>query len=215
MIYQVQIQTGDQRNAGTNSTISLKIIGSEGETKFFTLDHIFHDDFKYGSKELYTVAGEEVGDIECISIKAKSMMIDVMSCSWYIDYIIVTKDPPIGEKVTFPIYQWINKRDHGREFVISTNKTCIPQKDSCIRMKDDRRAQQTRKQVISWRERRYEEGFPGHIDVYGGHANLPDLNIKFTDGKERDFTKNVTKARSNGRWLGLMTKIQTFHTRSR
>ena len=221
MKYQIQIKTGDQLYAGTNSKIKLKIIGSKGETEFTTLDHVFYNDFQYGATDTYTIAGDDIGDIECISILAKivSVVKYSLSCDWYVDYIRINKNPPFGELVTFPIHQWITKRDHGKEFIISTNKTCIPQKDSRARLKDDRRAQQTKKEVIRWRLRGYQEitelinnqGLPGRIDV-DGHENLPDQNIMFTDGMLNDFTKNAIRARSNGIWLGLMSKLQSFNS---
>ena len=76
MKYQVTIKTGDQAPSGTNSDIKLKIIGTKGETEFCELDHFFHDDFQHGTTETYNIVGDDVGDVECLSIYAKPMIIE-------------------------------------------------------------------------------------------------------------------------------------------
>ena len=212
MRYQIKIKTGDQVNSGTNSDIQFKIIGSKGETRFCPLDHYFHDDFQYGATDTYNIIAEDVGEIECVSILAKPMVIDVMTCAWYIDYIIVIQEPPNGKTVSFPVHQWLTKHDHGREFIISTNKTCLPQNDSHTRTKKNRRAGQVRKQSIRWQEPRYHDGLPGHIEVDGGHEEIPDLNVKFTDGKNRNFTHNAMNALNNALWKRMYCKMQRFTT---
>ena len=212
MKYQVTIKTGDQAPSGTNSDIKLKIIGTKGETEFCELDHFFHDDFQHGTTETYNIVGDDVGDVECLSIYAKPMIIDIMTCEWYIDYIIVTQDPPSGKMVLFPVHQWITKHDHCREFFISTNKTCLPQNESEARHQDNRRASQLKKDIIKWQGTRYHDGLPGHIEVDGGHEEIPDINVRFTDGKNRQFTHNAIKARGNATWKRMQLKTKSFHT---
>jgi arachidonate 5-lipoxygenase len=213
MRYQIKIKTGDAPNSGTNSDIQLKIIGSKGETKYCTLDHYLHDDFQHGATDTYNVIGADVGDIECLSIYAKPMVIDVMTCSWYIDYIVIVQDPPNGTVTSFPVYHWISKADHNREMIIATNKTCLPQNDSPARLQHGRRKQQVRKDTIKWQvEVTNSKGLPRSIEVNGGHDDITDLNVRFTDNKNRNFTNNAMKALNNAMRKRIYTKIQRFET---
>ena len=212
MRYQIKIKTGDAPNNGTNSDVQLKIVGSKEETKFCVLDHYLHDDFQYGAVDTYNIIGPDVGDVECLVIFAKPMVIDVMTCAWYIDYIIVIQDPPNGKVTSFPVYQWITKHDHHREFIIATNKTCLPQKESSARVASNRREKQTREDIIKWAEERYANGLPGHIYVDGGHDDIKDLNVRFTDGKNRNFTHNAMKALNNAMWKRMYSKMARFNS---
>ena len=148
MDYKIRIKTGDELYSGTDSTVEIKIIGTTGETKFHRLVKPFRNNFERGSKDSFKIRSDDVGDIECISLK---VLVDLnMKDLWYIDYIQVIKDPPHGTLTHFPIFQWIARNDFNREHIFSTNKTCIPQKDSEKRTIDDRRSRQVRKQTVEW-----------------------------------------------------------------
>ena len=105
MKYLVAIKTGNERGAGIRCDVSIKLIGSKGESKEpHKLDHAFHKNFKQGAFDQYTIIDDDLGNIECISLLVKPALIDI-TASWYIDYIIVVKEPQsFGEPVKFPFY---------------------------------------------------------------------------------------------------------------
>ena len=210
MQYLVTIKTGNQRDAGIRCNVTIKLIGAKGESKKpHKLDHAFHKDFKQGACDQYTIEDDDIGNIECISLLVKPTVID-LTADWYIDYIIITKDPKIfGESVTFPFYQWLNKRDYDNPIIIATNKTCIPQKESMARMQEGRRTQQTKKSFLSWKK--LEPGFPYILEEGdGAHDKLPDMNLRFTDVKSQDFERDLKKVVNNGKWLGVLAKFKSF-----
>ena len=209
MSYLIAIKTGDMDHAGALVTVKLKIIGSNGESKTHELEHSMSKDFKQGAVDNYTLKDDtDIGDIECISLLVKSIVID--SDSWYIDYISIVTDPPLGKAIIFPFYQWITKREYGKTVIIATNKTCIPQKECEERKKNNRRESQTKKAFLNWRK--CEEGFPNIIDVYGGHKNLPDLNLKFSDKKSTHFEQSLKKVKNNGIFLGILSRLKSFES---
>ena len=219
MKYHVIVKTGEQKDSGTDCAIKLKIIGSESETKFHLLDHFMHNDFERGSTETYTFDDNEIGDVECICLYVTQPSYDFSEPNWYIDYIIIATNDNSEDGsqkhgiqpnkfVSFPIYQWIVLADHGKKLFISTNKTCIPQKDSSVRTKDNLRIHQTKKESCRWSQFRFAEGFPGHIE-HKGNTSL-DWNIRFTDKKDRNFTRNVLAAKANTTWVNILSKLQAF-----
>ena len=206
MKYTVIVKTGDQRSAGLSSTAKLKIIGSDCETKkSYTLDHLFHKDFKPGAIDRYTFEDYDVGEIECISVLVKPFVMDTTE-RWYVEYFIVYKEES-HEPVMFPYFQWITKQDYGHPIFIATNKTCILQNESIPRIMDQRRLQQTKKSVLNWR--RTEGRYPNMLDVYGGYDNLPGY-FRLSDERAEDFKHNLRKVSNNSIWLGVLTKFSSF-----
>ena len=211
MKYTVTIKTGEEWHSGTSSKLTLKIVGSQGETNVHNIDHLFQKPLQRGALDKFSLDDEDVGEIEYLSLMLSSKVTIVKGYedSWYLEFIIVEKDRPNGGSSTFPFYQWVTKLNHRKPFIISTNKTCIPQKDSSIRTNDDRRAQQTNGNV-QWRV--YEDGFPSFIEVYGGHDNLKDRNLQFSHEKSRKFEESLKKVLNNGRWIGMAAKLGALNS---
>ena len=209
MDYKIRIKTGDELYSGTDSTVEIKIIGTTGETKFHRLVKPFRNNFERGSKDSFKIRSDDVGDIECISLK---VLVDLnMKDLWYIDYIQVIKSPPHGTLTHFPIFQWIAREDFNREHIFSTNNTCIPQKDSEKRTMDDRRSRQVRNKTVEWHTPTDNEPkyLSGKIKVEGSYEQL-DQNVRFTNDKMTAIKDNYLKAQTNGMWLELQAKFQTF-----
>ena len=209
MNYKIVIRTGDELYSGTDSTVEIKIIGSEGETNLHKLDKTFRNDFERRSTNSFKLKSEDVGDIECIILKIQADF--NVKDIWYINYIQVVKDPPHGKSTYFPIYQWIAKNDFGRELIFSTNKTCILQKDSKKRTMEDRRARQVLNDSVQWHIPM--EGEPKHlsgkIKVEGTYDQL-NPNVRFTNEKWKAIKDNYFKAQTSGMWSELQSKFQTF-----
>lgn len=58
--YQVQVTTGKAKGAGTNATIKITLIDTEGKmSEEKVLDKWLHDDFEYGKIDTYTVSTDK------------------------------------------------------------------------------------------------------------------------------------------------------------
>ena len=78
MKYLVAIKTGNLPGAGICCNLTIKLIGSQGESiKSHKLDHKFHRDFKQGAFDEYTIEDDDIGNIECISLLIKPTVIDL------------------------------------------------------------------------------------------------------------------------------------------
>lgn len=112
---------------------------------------MFHNDFKPGAIDKYTFQDENVGEIECISILVKPFVMDTTE-RWYVEYFVVFKDISDEPPVFFPYFQWIAKQDYGHSIIVATNKTCISQKESIARTKDQKRLDQTIHSILHWKK---------------------------------------------------------------
>ena len=58
--YHVQVTTGKARGAGTNATIKITLIDTEGKkSEEKVLDKWLHNDFEYGKIDTYTVSTDK------------------------------------------------------------------------------------------------------------------------------------------------------------
>ena len=206
MKYTVTIKTGEELHSGTTSILTLKIVGSQCETEVHKIDHVFQKPLQRGALDKFLLKDKDVGEIEYLSlmVSSKVALVKGYEDSWYLDFIIVEKDPSEGGSSTFPFYQWVTKDNHGKPFIIATNRTCIPHKDASVRTSDGRRAQQTN-QSVEWMA--YKDGFPSIVNVEGGHENLKDRNLQFSKEKYRKFLDSFNKVRNNGFYIGLASKL--------
>ena len=109
---------------------------------------------------------------------------------------------------TFPIYSWIMPNKELQYFF--TNKTSIPQKESTTRKLGKVRSQQTMKDSVEWvtSENKLKQ-FPGYININSpGKLNL---NLKFTDDKDRDFASNRRKVLRNAAFGGVRNNFKDFY----
>ena len=75
------------------------------ETKKFSLDKFFHNDFERGDTDIYDVSGDDVGDVVMITLNNNGMG---LKSDWYIAKVIVEKVTEGGdEKFEFPCYRWV------------------------------------------------------------------------------------------------------------
>ena len=212
MKYQVIVKIGDEKYCGTDCKIKIKIIGSIGETSFHSLNEKFQNNFERGSENKFKIKDVDVGEIECIGLKVKSRSLTGFKDIWLLDYIQVTKkeDHQVS-MVTFPYYQWITKEDFDREMIISTNKTCIPQKDSDARTKNNGRSGQVRKASIQWYKvsEGDRENLAGTMNVEEEYDEI-DKNVRFSEGKINALNEDRDITKTNETWLDLESKLQNF-----
>jgi len=211
--YTIKVKTGNDRKSGTDCKVEIKIVGSKNETSFFVLDEKLHNDFERGSIQDYNIKDIDVGDIEYLMLNVSQKFFDLTEPNWYIDYIFVTKNlqsVPENQKSNtrnyFPVYQWITKQNHGREIFVATNKSCIPHLET-ERRKGSVRNGQVKKQTIEWSPDRFADGLPGSIK---GTESDHDWNLKFTDGKDRNFQKNRLEALKSRIEMKVISKFLTL-----
>ena len=209
MKYKIIVKTGDQPDAGTSSTLNLKIIGSEGETQHHKLNRIFQNELKQGSLNKFTILDKDIGEIECLDLHVYSLVSSIEH-TWYLDYIVIVKDTLFQESFKFLFYQWITTIHHDKPIIIATNRTCIQNKDTSARNSNSRRELQVNTSV-NWRH--YDEfGGPNFIEVYGGHDNLKDRNLRFSFEKKTRFEESLENVKRNGIWVGILSKLQSFES---
>ncbi|CAB4035480.1 allene oxide synthase-lipoxygenase -like, partial [Paramuricea clavata] len=75
------------------------------ETKKFSLDKFFHNDFEKGETDTYEVSGDDVGAVVMITLNNNGMGV---KSDWYIAKVSVEKELKGGnEKYEFPCYRWV------------------------------------------------------------------------------------------------------------
>ena len=208
--YKIEVKTGGYHNAGTNHTIKLEIVGNKTKTRLRTLDNITVNDFKRDQLDRYTKFDVDVGVIEFIGIYVKSNTLKkrvsynsrtLKEQPWYVETIkisriaeaVETPDEYVTEEEVpivweeFPIYSWIFPSPEIQYFF--TNKTSILPKESITRKLSKMRSQQNMNNYVSWMPHEDKLNmFPGYISEKSPE-NL-NINLKFTDNKQRDFTAN-------------------------
>ncbi|XP_953429.1 uncharacterized protein TA09935 [Theileria annulata] len=93
--YTVSVQTGGQKDAGSNGTISLTLLGSSGRTNEKTLSNSFYP----ASYQTFQVKGADVGDINGLIISN-----DAVNDPWYCDNIRIASNEVVN---SFPVKRWI------------------------------------------------------------------------------------------------------------
>ncbi|MCP4969839.1 MAG: hypothetical protein GY932_04465, partial [Arcobacter sp.] len=102
--YLIEITTGTLPGAGTNTNISLDIIGSKGSTEYFSVNsYIRSKDFITGYTESFTLPLKDIGQIENLKIKSDS---SGFNNNWFLNRIKITKQG--NTKTTlFSFFNWI------------------------------------------------------------------------------------------------------------
>eukprot|EP00375_Theileria_parva_P001758 XP_764433.1 hypothetical protein [Theileria parva strain Muguga] len=93
--YTVSVQTGGQKDAGSNGTISLALLGSSGKTNEKTLSNAFYP----ASYQTFQVKGADVGDINGLIISN-----DAVNDPWYCDSIRIASNEVVN---SFPVKRWV------------------------------------------------------------------------------------------------------------
>ena len=75
MDYKIRIKTGKELYSGTDSIVEIKIIGSAAETKFHKLVKPFRNNFERGARDSFKITSDDVGEIECISLKVQNSLV--------------------------------------------------------------------------------------------------------------------------------------------
>ncbi|XP_030644123.1 hydroperoxide isomerase ALOXE3-like [Chanos chanos] len=102
MSYQVEIFTGDMKDAGTTNRIIFKLIGTKGNTESIDLSSL--GGFWRGSVNKFEInCPASIGTLLLLELQVKPLF-DFGEADWFCSKVIVAT--PEGDKVLFPCYRW-------------------------------------------------------------------------------------------------------------
>ncbi|XP_062840585.1 arachidonate 12-lipoxygenase, 12R-type-like [Anolis carolinensis] len=105
--YNVRVATGNFVCSATLDSISITLVGTEGESPKTVLDN-WGVDFYVGAVSDYKVCCQrDLGEIVLLRLH-KQIKLSLIPTSWYCSFITVTS--PKGVAYHFPCYQWMEGR---------------------------------------------------------------------------------------------------------
>ncbi|XP_043359729.1 hydroperoxide isomerase ALOXE3-like isoform X2 [Dermochelys coriacea] len=177
-VYKVQVSTGQGALAGTFDTISITLVGIDGESPKHLLDQ-YGLDFQPGLVQEYEVPSERaLGPIVLIRLHKEPYSVFPESM-WYCNTLRVTS--PEGDTYQFPFYRWIQGYCTV-ELVESTAQ--IPSDDSHYLLQKYRHEELVLQQErYRWKE--YIPGTPWCADI--DSALTAEVNIQYSFPKASAF----------------------------
>ena len=123
--YNITVQTGDKKGAGTHAHVNIILYGTDGiQTKECKLSNFLKGDFKRRKFESFSIKSEvHISEVRKIELWRDNNG----SCTnWYLDWIEVTKCNKENSITTvFPALKWIKENYH----YFFVNETTLPQND--------------------------------------------------------------------------------------
>ncbi|NXF13190.1 LOXE3 isomerase, partial [Smithornis capensis] len=197
-VYKVTVATGDVVEAGTNNSISITLVGSQGESRQTTVSFLFR---RGKEKNLSVHCSQDLGPIALIRLHKWRLFLED---AWFCKDVRVTA--PSGTLYHFPCYQWLEgvttvevPEGSGRTHpipnppLIAGELTLPPSSFPGKQLVDDelqilkehrRRELAARQEAYQWKN--YAQGWPRCLNV-GSILEL-DSNIKFSSVRATNFT---------------------------
>jgi arachidonate 5-lipoxygenase len=156
MEYKITIRTGTRFGAGTNSAVSVVLVGDRGEGEPHALDRRFHDDFEAGSEDVYVIADRDVGELLLLRFTNGGSV----AGDWLLDTAEVTAS---GRSWHFPYFRWV---PGGAAVEVLEGTARLPQHARDEREVAARGEQlRLRREMYPWRPAEATAGLPGALDV--------------------------------------------------
>jgi arachidonate 5-lipoxygenase len=154
--YKLTIRTSARLGAGTDSTISVVLVGTHGESQQHMLDKRFHNDFEAGAEDVYTVRAPELGELLLLRFTNSGGL----AGDWCLDFVRVAA----GERSWFfPYYRWV--LSHSTAEVLEGTAR-LPQHARREREAAARLEQlKARQQMYVWRPAEATAQLPGALDI--------------------------------------------------
>ncbi|HYH95880.1 lipoxygenase family protein [Hyalangium sp.] len=206
--YKLTIRTSARLGAGTNSEISVVLVGTKGESEQYKLDKRFHNDFEAGAEDVYNVKSHDLGELLLLRMTNASGI----AGDWLLDSIQVTSS---GRLWFFPYFRWILS-DSTAEVLEGTAR--LPQQARSEREAAARLAQlKLRQQLYAWRPAEATAQLPGALDI-SKEQPLPkdELYRNLTEGSyEAVIAKTLAAIKLNlpvlaSAWNGLVDIFDFF-----
>ncbi|XP_078499243.1 polyunsaturated fatty acid 5-lipoxygenase-like [Lissotriton helveticus] len=194
--YTVTVATGSQWLAGTDNSIYLTLVGSQGSSEKRLLDKPLHIDFERGAVDSYKVTTSgDLGEIQLLKLEKSARWLEN---DWYCKYISVIAP---SYEYHFPCYRWIT---NSKKVVLRDGRATLPQNDQTEILQMYRREEiEDRQALFRWKE--WRQGFPLSLD-FRQYKDLPK-DLQFDTEKGNDFTSNYRQAITN---LGLNHLAEMF-----
>ncbi|XP_066445143.1 polyunsaturated fatty acid lipoxygenase ALOX15B-like [Eleutherodactylus coqui] len=178
-LYKVTVATGSDLFTGTIDSISIRLVGLEGESAKQKLSHLLLP----GTVCDYELNIEEdIGMLLSVQLFKETYLFLVQD-AWYCQYVKVID--PIGKLHQFPVYQWISGDTRvlfpeGRGSILSTSSGNLYMEQRKMELEKNR-------EVYKWKM--YAPGCPYCIDA-DGIGDLP-INERYSDEKRGSFLVTV------------------------
>ncbi|NMO14294.1 lipoxygenase [Pyxidicoccus fallax] len=154
--YKLVIRTGSRLGAGTDATISVILVGMQGESGPHVLDKPFRNDFGIGAEDVYTVRGPDVGELLLLRFSNTAKFED----DWLLETVQVTS----GVKLwNFPHHRWVlgNSTVEVLEGTARLARQVRNEREATARQAQLR----ARKEMYGWRPAEETVGLPGALDI--------------------------------------------------
>ncbi|XP_036197407.1 arachidonate 12-lipoxygenase, 12R-type isoform X2 [Myotis myotis] len=156
--YKVKVATGDDFLSGTMDSISLTIVGTEGESHKQRLNH-FGRDFATGAVDEYTVqCQQDLGELIIIRLHKERYSFFPKN-PWYCNYVQICA--PNGRIYHFPAYQWMD----GYETLALREATGKTTADDCLPILLEHRREEIRAKQDFYRWRVFVPGLPNYVHI--------------------------------------------------
>ncbi|XP_072796111.1 arachidonate 12-lipoxygenase, 12R-type isoform X3 [Vicugna pacos] len=156
--YKVKVATGTEALSGTTDSISLTIVGTQGESHKQLLNH-FGRDFATGAVDEYTVrCQQDLGELIIIRLY-KERYIFFPKKSWFCNYVQICA--PGGRIYHFPAYQWLD----GYETLVLREATGKTTADDTLPILLEHRKEELRAKQDFYHWRVFVPGLPNYVDI--------------------------------------------------
>uniref|UniRef100_A0A8C8ZYG5 Arachidonate 12-lipoxygenase, 12R type n=1 Tax=Prolemur simus TaxID=1328070 RepID=A0A8C8ZYG5_PROSS len=156
--YKVKVATGTDLLSGTTDSISLTIVGTQGESDKQRLNH-FGRDFATGAVDEYTVqCQQDLGELIIIRLH-KERHSFLPKNPWYCNYVQICT--PNGRVYHFPAYQWMD----GYETLALREATAKTTADDSLAILLEHRQEEIRAKQDFYHWRVFVPGLPNYIHI--------------------------------------------------
>ncbi|XP_030644124.1 hydroperoxide isomerase ALOXE3-like [Chanos chanos] len=181
MSYQVEVYTGDILHAGTTDKISIKLVGTKGETESINFSTL--GGFWRGSVRKFELnSPASVGTLLLLEIQLKPLF-DFGENDWFCSKVIVTT--PEGDKVLFPCYRWFS----GDEKLVLRDAPARTILKETYDISKEHRNKETEKRSTVFRWQLYASGMPYIVKADSPEALPEEIKFSFTKKTEFEHTQ--------------------------
>ncbi len=156
-VYEVAVTTGRRSGAGTDATISVSFIGTEGVSGPHRLDKRFHNDFEAGKTDTYKVSSPDLGELLALRFHSDGGSLD-LGGDWMMAHATVVR----GDRSWyFPNYSWLRT---GHQLTVLEGEALLPHQTVLAGAAELRRTQiEAARARFPWRPN--DGSLPGSLDI--------------------------------------------------
>ncbi|XP_078602947.1 allene oxide synthase-lipoxygenase protein-like isoform X2 [Branchiostoma floridae x Branchiostoma japonicum] len=181
--YTLEIHTGRTKGSGTDSTITVILIGAWARTPPIKLDQAFMNNFEAGHVDILDIEAVDVGEVQAMTLSTDSFGV---KSDWYVDSIFVV-DRQRGRRQEFPVYRWITDRTDS--ITLRSGRASLMAHDTPVLRGLRELELEKRRERYQWAHD--QKGFPAHLAAKTLN-DLPRDNKVAQSLKARDL-RNASK----------------------